>query len=56
MSRNWNTGTVIAAAAVLVLALSGALRLLNVVIWRMGGVGALIAVFALAYIVIRKLA
>ena len=56
MNRNWNTGTVIAAVAVLALALSGVLRLLNVVIWRMGGVGVTIAVFALAYAVIRKMA
>ena len=56
MVRNWNTGTVVAAAAVLALALGGVLRLLNTVIWRMGGVGVTIAVFALVYAVIRKMA
>lgn len=56
MSRNWNTGTVIMGAVAAVLALGVVLRLLNVVIWRMGGIGAAIAIFALVYIVIRRMA
>ena len=51
MSRTWSTGVM---AVLLALAVYGALRMLNVVLYRAGGIGVIIAVLALAYAVMRN--
>lgn len=44
----------IAGFALIALIVCGALRLLNVVLYRIGGIGVLIALLALAYGFVRK--
>ncbi len=47
-------GLGIAGIVLLALILCGSLRLLNIVLYRIGGIGVMIAVLALAYGMIRK--
>ena len=54
MDRIKENGLIIAATVLGVLVLGGASRLLNGVVWRVGKIGILIALFALVYSFIRK--
>ena len=54
MSKTWNKGLVIAAAVLAALILCRPLRLLNAVLYRIGGIGVLIVLAALAYTFIRR--
>ena len=54
MDKTWFSGLGIAGIVLLALAVCGSLRLLNVVLYRLGGVGVMAALLALAYAVIRK--
>ena len=54
MSRTWNRGLVIMAVVLAALILCRSLRLLNAVLYRLGGFGILIALAALVYTFIRR--
>ena len=54
MSRTWNRGLVIMAVVLAALILCRSLRLLNAVLYRLGGIGILIALAALVYTFIRR--
>ena len=54
IGKAWNAGLIITGIVVAALALCGALRLLNAVLYRAGGIGVLIAVLALGYAAFRK--
>ena len=54
MSKGWYGGLGIAGVVLLALIVCGSLRLLNGVIYRLGGIGVMVALLALGYAVIRK--
>ena len=54
MGELWNSGLGIAVVVLFALILCSSLRLLNVILYRVGGIGVLVAILALAYGIIRK--
>ena len=53
-SRNWVSGLGVTGIVLLALIICSSLWLLNGVIYRLGGIGVMAAILALAYAVIRK--
>ena len=54
MSKGWYGGLGITGVVLLALIVCSSLRLLNGVIYRLGGIGVMAAILALAYAIIRK--
>jgi len=54
MSKGWYSGLGVTGVVLLALIVCSSLRLLNGVIYRLGGIGVMVAILALAYAIIRK--
>ena len=54
MSKGWYGGLGVTGVVLLALIVCSSLRLLNGVIYRLGGIGVMVAILALAYAIIRK--
>ena len=54
MSKGWYGGLGVTGIVLLALIVCSSLRLLNGVIYRLGGIGVIAAILALAYAIIRK--
>ena len=54
MSKGWYGGLGVTGVVLLALIVCSSLRLLNGVIYRLGGIGVMAAILALAYAIIRK--
>ena len=54
LSKGWYSGLGVTVVVLLTLIVCSSLRLLNGVIIRLGGIGVMVALFALAYAIIRK--
>lgn len=54
MSKGWYSGLGVTVVVLLTLIVCSSLRLLNGIIIRLGGIGVMVALLALAYAIIRK--
>ena len=54
MSKGWYSGLGVTGVVLLAQIVCSSLRLLNGVIYRLGGIGVMVAILALAYAIIRK--
>ncbi len=54
MSKGWYGGLGVTGVVLLALIVCSSLRLLNGVIYRLGSIGVMAAILALAYAIIRK--
>ena len=54
MGKAWYSGLGVTGIVLLALIVFASLRLLNSVLYRIGGIGVMIAILALAYAILRK--
>ena len=54
MRKGWYSGLDVTGVVLLALIVCSSLRLLNGVLYRLGGIGVMVAILALAYAIIRK--
>ena len=54
MGKTWFSGLGITGVVLLALIVCASLRLFNAILYKLGGIGVLVAILALAYAVVRR--